>query len=149
MAGQVCVDASLALMLLLPHDLTPQADALWQSWAADDTNTVSPPLFFAEVTSVLRECVYIGRLGAEEGKSAFSAFMNLGIRGIHPAHLQARAWRLAKEHNRPRAYDAQYLALADLLGCELWTGDRRLVNALHLPWVKWVGDFSPRRNDAP
>ena len=27
------------------------------------------------------------------------------------------------------AYDATYVALAETLGCELWTGDRRLANA--------------------
>jgi predicted nucleic acid-binding protein len=50
---------------------------------------------------------------------------------------------LAKKFDRPAAYDSHYLALAEMLGCELWTGDRRLYNAVkdELPWVKWLGDY--------
>ena len=140
MAGQVCVDASFALMLLLPHDLSPKAEAIWQSWMESDVETVTPPLFFAEVTSVLRESVHFGRVLASEGEDAFSAFMKLGIRTVDPSDLQPRAWALARQHNRPRAYDAQYLAVATILGCELWTGDRRLVNTLGVSWLIWLGD---------
>lgn len=141
MAERVCVDASLALMLLLPHDLTPKVEGLWRYWVERDIETVTPPLFFAEVTSVLRESVYFGHILAEEGDDAFSCFMGLAVKGIEPPNLQEQAWELAKRYNRPRAYDAQYLAIASTLGCELWTGDRRLVNAVQVSWLKWVGDY--------
>lgn len=36
-----------------------------------------------------------------------------------------------KRFRRPTAYDVYYLAVADLLDCELWTADRRLVTAVH------------------
>ena len=143
MAGKVCVDASLALMLLLPHELTEQTETLWRQWFEDGTELVTPALFFAEVTSVLRESVYFGRILPDEGESAFNVFLKLGIRSVDPADLQSRAWELAKKYNRPRAYDAQYLAVATSLGCELWTGDRRLVNAIREPWLKWVGAYKP------
>lgn len=145
MAAHVCVDASLALMLLLPHELSPQAEAMWRSWLQEGTDLVTAPLFFAEVTSVLRESVYFGRILPEEGDAALDVFLRLGVKGMEPADLQPRAWALAKEHNRPRAYDAQYLAVAASLGCELWTGDRRLVNAVPVPWLKWVGEYRPER----
>jgi predicted nucleic acid-binding protein len=143
MAGQVCVDASLALMLLLPHELSPQAEALWRSWLQEGREIVTAPLFFAEVTSVLRESVYFGKVLPEEGETAFDTFLKLGAKGVDLADLQRRAWERAKEHNRPRAYDAQYLAVAASLGCELWTADRRLVNAVSVPWLKWVGVYGP------
>ncbi len=38
--------------------------------------------------------------------------------------------------NRAAAYDSFYLALAESLGCELWTADQRLHNAVDLPWVR-------------
>jgi len=58
------------------------------------------------------------------------------------ALLQPRALSIATRFKRPKAYDAQYLAVADLLGCELWTADRRLASAVagELPWVRYVGD---------
>lgn len=145
MAGQVCIDASLALMLLLPHELTPQAEAVWHSWVQRETEIVTAPLFFAEVTSVLRESVYFGRILFNEGEAAFSTFLKLGIKSIEPEDLQVRAWNLAKEHNRLRAYDTQYLAVAANLGCELWTGDCRLVNAVPVPWLTWLGAYKPEK----
>ena len=53
---------------------------------------------------------------------------------------------MAKRFNRPQAYDSHYLALAEMLGLELWTADERLYNAVKdaLPWVKWLGDFQPQ-----
>ncbi|MFQ5613908.1 MAG: type II toxin-antitoxin system VapC family toxin [Anaerolineae bacterium] len=41
---------------------------------------------------------------------------------------------------RAAAYDSYYLALAETLGCELWTADRRLHNIVDLPWLHWVSD---------
>lgn len=34
-------------------------------------------------------------------------------------------------------------ALAEILGCEFWTADERLVNAAKdkLPWNRWLGDY--------
>ncbi len=42
----------------------------------------------------------------------------------------------------PATYDAHYLALAEHLGCELWTDDQRLLRqvATSLPFVRWIGD---------
>lgn len=142
MPGQVCADASLVLMFYLTDPFSPQARALWRSWAAEDVDVVSAPLFFAEVTSVLRTNVYFGRLSIGDGEAAFAACMGLGIRAVDPVDLQPRAWALARQYNRPRAYDAQYLAVAQWLGCELWTGDQRLVNGVQAPWLRWIGSYT-------
>ncbi|MBI2863811.1 MAG: type II toxin-antitoxin system VapC family toxin [Chloroflexi bacterium] len=142
MPGMVCVDASLALMLLLQESLTPTAEALWQDWAERDTEILAPPLFFAEVTSVLRGKVYFGHITPEEGETLFSRFLRLPVGSADLDGLQADAWAMAKAYNRSKAYDAQYLALAARLGCDLWTADQRLVNAIGLPWVRWVGSYA-------
>ena len=49
---------------------------------------------------------------------------------------------MAQQFNRS-AYDAAYLTLAENLGTQLITGDRRLYNAVsaQLPWVLWIGDY--------
>lgn len=144
MGAHVCIDASLALILLIPHQLSSKAEALWRSWLDSEILIVAPPLFFAEVTSVLRESVYFGRILPGEGEDAFNIFMRLGVRSSEPVNLQSQAWDLARQYNRPRAYDAQYLAVAKQLGCELWTADRRLVNAVPVSWLRWVGDYTEK-----
>ena len=57
--------------------------------------------------------------------------------------LLKEAYELAGEFNRPRAYDAQYLALAKRLSCEFWTADERLFNAVKdkFPYIHWLGNW--------
>ncbi len=76
---------------------------------------------------------------------AFEAFLAQEIELRHPPALEARAWELAQQYNRPTAYDASYLALAESAGCELWTADGRLVKAVSgaLSWLKTVRDLDP------
>jgi predicted nucleic acid-binding protein len=62
----------------------------------------------------------------------------LPIRLYGEPELHARALDLARRLSLPAACDAHYLALADWLGAELWTADRRLARAVEhdLPWVR-------------
>jgi len=58
--------------------------------------------------------------------------------------LLKRGYVLAEEFNRPTAYDAQYLALAERLACEFWTADERLFNAVTARFasIRWLGNWS-------
>jgi predicted nucleic acid-binding protein len=85
-----------------------------------------------------RNHVYRREISAEAGQTAFEAFLAQEIILLHPDSLDKRAWELAEQYNRPTAYDASYLALAESAGCELWTANGRLYRAVcgALPWVK-------------
>jgi len=141
MKSLVCVDASLALKLVLGEDDSPQAIALWRQWVDESLTIVAPPLLAYEVTSVLRTKVYRGLLTPEAGDEAFHEIHAQGIHYLAPNDLHSRAWELAKQFRRPAAYDAHYLALALTLGCEFWTADERLFNVVRetLPWVRFLG----------
>lgn len=136
----VCVDASLLLMRLLPNERDERVMALLDSWAEDRVIVLGPPLLYAEVPSVIREAVFFNRISPEEGDRAFNTFCNMGIAVSTRPNLHLLAWDLAKRYNRRRVYDSFYLAAAQAEGCELWTGDRRLANAVNLPWVRCVGE---------
>ncbi len=140
----ICVDASVIVMLLVPEKLSLKARSLCRSSLERGQEMVAPPLLFAEVTSVLRRSVFSEGVPPEDADRAFGAFMRLEIKQVEPPDLQPQAWALAKQYDQRRAYDAQYLAVATTLGCDLWTGDRKLVNAINEPWVKWVGDYEIR-----
>ena len=59
------------------------------------------------------------------------------IRPVAPDSCQAcRAYEWALQLKRAASYDSSYLALAESLGCELWTADARLQRAVGLPWVR-------------
>lgn len=99
---------------------------------------VAAPLFFAEVTSVLRNRVYSGTITPNESDQAFAYILSLDFRELSPSNLHQQAWALAKQYNLLRTYDAQYLALATILGAEWWAAGQRLVNTIGQPWLKLV-----------
>ena len=138
MSPQVCVDASFALKLVLEEEGSETAQALWAAWSAQDVEIIAPCHLIFEAASVIRNHVYRRSISAEAGQAAFDAFLAQEITLQHPDSLDKRAWELAEQYNRPAAYDASYLALAESAGCELWTADGRLDKAVRdaLPWVK-------------
>jgi predicted nucleic acid-binding protein len=145
-SDRVCVDASLALTWLLGAPAEERADALRRHWLADDVELIVPPLFHAEVTSVLREEVFFKRLSRQEGEEAFALYASIPVRIVTAAAIYRRAWELAVAHNQRRTYDMQYLAAAELEDCEFWTLDKRLVNTLRGKErrIRWVGDYDQR-----
>ncbi len=133
----VCVDASLALSWVLPMDTSAASDGLFQAWAMKGAALIGPPLLLAEAVSVIRNKVYRRILTPAEGDAALELFFSFGLEARAPAGLQRLAFTLATELHRPQTYDAQYVALARLEGCELWTADRRL-HAAFSPRFSWV-----------
>jgi len=146
MNSTVCIDASLALMWLLPAEQNEAANTLRREWYKNDIQIITASLFHAEVTSVLREQVYFDRLPPEEEEQAFSAYLEIGVKSIDSPGIQEIAWELARRFSLPRTYDMQYLAIAELNDCELWTNDRRFVDSLQgkVSRIKWVGEYDTR-----
>lgn len=144
MSRPICVDASFVLKLVLDEADSEQAQALWAAWLAEGATLIAPCHLAFEVTSVIRNHVYRREISAEAGQLAFEAFLAQEIELQHPAGLEVRAWELAAQFNRPTAYDASYLALAESAGCELWTADGRLIKAVAgaLPWVRSLHPLS-------
>ena len=99
-----------------------------------------------EIVSALHRLTRSGRIAPQRGEAALSAFLALEIRWSHRRDILPLAWELARRFDRPTAYDAAYLALAQLHDCEFWTADERLYNAVkpELPWVRWLGELRPR-----
>jgi predicted nucleic acid-binding protein len=139
---QVCVDASLALKWLMPSQQDLSADSLLENWDQTGVEIVGPPLLNSEVTSAIRRNVYMGKLQPRQGEAAYQCFCELNVKIISSAVLTQIAWGLAKKYNRPRTYEMQYLALAELLDCEFWTADKILVNSLKSQnkRVHWIGE---------
>ena len=138
----VCVDANIVVALTHHRDSSGPAIELWSSWSTSQTSVIAPPLLIPEVTSALRKLVHFRRMSVEDGETAFRLFADLPIAIQEHRALSATAWSLARQFDRPNAYDAVYVAAAQLEDCELWTGDRRLVNAFRLPNIRWVGELA-------
>jgi predicted nucleic acid-binding protein len=83
----------------------------------------APALVDSEVVHVIRRQERAGMLGPAEASRVIDTWRRLGVRR-HSAQGQIdRMWAL--RYNLT-GYDATYVALAEALGCELVTADRRL-----------------------
>jgi predicted nucleic acid-binding protein len=128
--SKVVVDASIALRWVLRDEKEARVDALLEQWATSLTEMLVPPLFLAEVTNALYLSVKRKRLTLAEADLALRAIMELGIQVAEPSGLYPRSLRLAVEYAATNAYDTQYVALAEMEGCDLWTADERLAASM-------------------
>ncbi|MBS1252781.1 MAG: Ribonuclease VapC9 [Anaerolineales bacterium] len=140
---RVCVDASLAAKWVLPEEYQTHALQLLADWTEAETEVVAPPHLPIEVTNAIRKRVWRTELTQEEAKQTLSTFERFRVTLLARAELYQDALDIAHQFNRPTVYDAHYVALAQLLGCELWTADSRLYNAVKedLEWVRFIGEY--------
>lgn len=136
----VCLDASFVVSMLSPDEFTEQANGLWRTWTESEARIIAPPIILSEVTSVLRNHVHRGILSADDGEIEFRGFLEMPIEIVELPDLIERAWRLARDFNRPDAYDAFYVALAQVEDCDLWTCDKRMFNSFRLPNLRLLGE---------
>jgi predicted nucleic acid-binding protein len=101
-------------------------------------------LWLAEGISAIRGAVYTRLITADEGRSAIEDLLTLGIETRPMSPEQCRSgFEWAGRLGQARAYDGFYLALAEELGAEFWTADRRLANAARqagATWAHWIGE---------
>ena len=102
----VCLDASLALKLLVGEEDSARARSLWRSWIATGVEVVAPGLFVFECVSALRRMVVRKDLEEERTRSAMGLLGTMPVSLRVPQGLVERAWAIATELDRPTAYDS-------------------------------------------
>jgi predicted nucleic acid-binding protein len=143
--ASVVVDASLALTWVLPEPFSAKAAALQQMWQRNGYGVLAPTLLGYECVNALYKRVLRGEMTGADATARLNTVLNRCVLLVMDSTLHARSLELAHQFARPATYDAHYLALAEREGCELWTGDERLYNAVRnqLGWVRWVGAYAP------
>jgi predicted nucleic acid-binding protein len=86
-----------------------------------------PHLAIIETTSVLRAWVRRGELSEQRAAAALADLVDLPAQRWPGELLLARMWELRENVT---AYDASYIALAELLDAGLLTADRRLARGV-------------------
>ncbi len=116
------VDASVVVAALLVD--SEEGDAAREALRSEAAH--APHLLDVEVTSAVRRWVLVGRLTVEEARSSIRDLGDLAItRHGHEPLLD----RVLELRDAVSAYDGTYVALAEILGATLVTGDHRLSRA--------------------
>jgi predicted nucleic acid-binding protein len=140
MRQQLVIDASVCYTLVAPVEAHARLTGLIATQIEAGVQLYSPTLMAYELTSTLTKAVALGGMSEAHGQESLKQAMTIPIDLIAPDEALAQAaFAWTRRLRRAAAYDSFYLALAERLGCELWTVDRRLVNAASLPWVRDVG----------
>ncbi len=128
----IVIDASAVLDVLLE---TPRTAAVQRRLFRPREMIVAPYVLDIEVLQVLRRYWISKQLDEARAAEAIDDYLALPIERYAHHLLLGRIWEL-----RPNltAYDATYVALAELLGATLLTTDARLANA---PAARAVADL--------
>jgi predicted nucleic acid-binding protein len=118
----VVVDASALVALLAGDD----PDSRWAFETCFGADLAAPHLAPFEVASVLRRLERSRRMSGDQVAQAFADLLDLPVQLWSFEALAGRAWEL-----RPNltAYDATYVALAELTEAPLVTLDRHIASA--------------------
>jgi predicted nucleic acid-binding protein len=81
---EVCVDASLAIKVVVPEAGSDKADALFDHWAGEEIQLIAPVFFEVETDSILRQKASLRReLTADQAQRAFASLQALPIKTKH------------------------------------------------------------------
>jgi predicted nucleic acid-binding protein len=115
----IITDASF-LVIALGDDGAEGASARARLHGED---LAAPHLIDLEVTSVLRSALRAGRMTAPRASQALQDLADLDIERVVHTALLARVWDLRDNYT---AYDASYIALAELFQAPLLTYDAKM-----------------------
>ncbi|MGG5260232.1 type II toxin-antitoxin system VapC family toxin [Phycicoccus avicenniae] len=119
----IVLDASAVVELLLG---LPRAASVADRIADPDLSLHAPHLLGVETAQVVRRFVRAGVVTADRGAQALVDLVDLDVERHEHEPLLPRVWEL---RDSVTAYDATYLALAEVLDAPLLTLDARLARS--------------------
>lgn len=81
-----------------------------------------------------------------EAAAALTVIRELRLMAVLPPRLPQLAFEIAVQFELKWVYDAFYVALAEIVGCELWTADAQLHRAVRAQHrnVRLLSEYTPR-----
>ena len=136
------VDASVAIKWLNPREvLADKARVLYADYEQGQFSLLVPAFWDYEVVNGINKAIARGDLTKQEGHEAIALLLAMQAQKV-PLPSPQESYNLARKYQRS-VYDSWYLSLAEETGCEFWTADRKLYNAVKdsLAFVRWLGDY--------
>lgn len=87
---------------------------------------VGPPVLPSEALSALHELRFRGEISREQATLGLERLVAFAYEVRRPGNLTSTAWAVADSLGWAKTYDAEYVALAQILDCRLVTLDARL-----------------------
>ena len=117
----------------------------WARVLASGEELVAPDLLWSEATSALHEQAWRGLVAKEEAAVFVTWLARAPIAVRRPRELRRRAWEISDRMGWAKTYDAEYCALAELVGGRLVTGDGRLrASGARLGYVETLDEAAAR-----
>jgi predicted nucleic acid-binding protein len=135
------IDACVSLKWVFnDEEAIAQATQLRDQGIAGHFEFIAPSLWIYEVINGLVVALRRGRIAEQECYQAATAIQSIGVKLIDPPPQKVQGHAIQYGIG---AYDAAYVALAEMLNVPLWTGDRRLFNTIsaRTSQIKWIGDY--------
>lgn len=133
------IDANLAVWAVIPLVAPVDPLPLVRGWLEQGLSIEAPAHWLSECTSALRRYAFRRLITLEQANVALEDLFGLPVELVPVDQnlcLAALAW--AERLRQSRAYDGFYVALAERLGTELWTGDRGLAAGAAQAGASWV-----------
>jgi predicted nucleic acid-binding protein len=139
----ICVDASIGAKWLLGETDSNRAVKLRRDARLASDPLIAPPHFIPEVSSAVYKRFTLGEVTAAEAERLLQNLARFPIDVTSPPDLAARAFEIASAFRFKWIFDAFYVALADIVGCDLWTADARLHRDVHsrYPNVRLLAEY--------
>jgi len=136
MNGAICVDASVAVKWLLPEEGSAEALSLLRGALSAGRDVIGPPHLPVEVTSAIYKRLRQREITLEEARDRLRAFSAIPIDLAVPDELNEKALELAADLDWAYPYDAFYLAVGEIMDCEVWTADEEFYRDAHTAYVR-------------
>jgi len=138
---RVVVDSSFVIRVL---NRRPESryGSLWREWEANGTAVYAPALLAYEVTNAFWRYENTRELSPDAVMDSIDRMNSLQMELVSMGDMHRQAIVFVRRFWESKAYDSHFLALAELLECDLWTSDKKLYNRVgrDLFWVRLVDE---------
>jgi len=113
-------------MLVIDANVAIAACAKENGFTELEDELAAPPLMWSEARANLHLELFKGAIEHEDATIMHERLEACPVQRVDPPYLGKRAWELAERNGWGRTYDAEYVALAQILKCRVVTIDARL-----------------------
>lgn len=136
------VDASVVVKWVIEEEDADRAETILVDGLSGVQPLAGPPHMLGEVLNTIyqraRSIDPTKHIGRDVAADAVQRILEAPVELMSPPGLYERAIGFALAYHLPTIYDSLYVALAQMVGGQLWTADLRLLRAIGdaAPWVR-------------